>query len=45
MRGLFVATLLTLLFPPAVYVRWLRITEPRKEREPPFDAGVSAAVQ
>ena len=31
--GLFVATLLTLLFLPALYVAWFRITEPRKERE------------
>ena len=31
--GLFVATLLTLLFLPALYVAWFRIKEPRKERE------------
>jgi hypothetical protein len=32
--GLFVATLLTLLFLPALYVAWFRIKEPRKEPEP-----------
>ena len=31
--GLFVATLLTLLFLPALYVAWFRVKEPRKERE------------
>ena len=31
--GLFVATLLTLLFLPALYVAWFRIKEPAKERE------------
>jgi multidrug efflux pump len=31
--GLFSATLLTLLFLPALYVAWFRIKEPRKERE------------
>jgi hypothetical protein len=31
--GLFVATLLTLLFLPALYVAWFRIKEPRKESE------------
>ena len=30
--GLFVATLLTLLFLPALYVAWFRIKEPAKER-------------
>ena len=30
---LFVATLLTLLFLPALYVAWFRIKEPQKERE------------
>jgi hypothetical protein len=29
-RGLFAATL---LFPPALYVAWSRVKEPRKERE------------
>ena len=29
--GLFVATLLTLLFLPALYVAWFRIKEPRKQ--------------
>jgi hypothetical protein len=32
--GLFVTTLLTLLFLPALYVAWFRIKEPRKEPEP-----------
>jgi multidrug efflux pump len=31
--GLFVATLLTLLFLPALYGAWFRVKEPRKERE------------
>jgi multidrug efflux pump subunit AcrB len=31
--GLFVATLLTLLFLPALSVAWFRIKEPRKEPE------------
>ena len=31
--GLFVATLLTLLFLPALYVAWFRVKEPRKEPE------------
>jgi multidrug efflux pump len=31
--GLFVATLLTLLFLPALYVAWFRIKEPRKQPE------------
>jgi hypothetical protein len=30
--GLFVATLLTLLFLPALYVAWFRIKEPATER-------------
>jgi multidrug efflux pump len=30
--GLFVATLLTLLFLPALYVAWFRVKEPAKER-------------
>ena len=30
--GLFVATLLTLLFLPALYVAWFRVKEPIKER-------------
>ena len=38
--GLFVATLLTLLFLPALYVAWFRIKEPRKEPEPRLGAGV-----
>src|ERR1700751_4514709 len=31
--GLIIATLLTLLFLPALYVAWFRVKEPRKERE------------
>ena len=31
--GLFVATLLTLLFLPALYVAWFRVKEPVKERQ------------
>lgn len=31
MGGLAVATVLTLVFPPAPYVAWFRITEPAKE--------------
>ena len=41
----FVATLLTLLFLPALYVAWFRIKEPRKEPEPRLGAGVSAAAK
>jgi hypothetical protein len=37
--GLFVTTLLTPLFPPALYVAWFRIKEPRKEREPGLGVG------
>ena len=40
--GLFVGTLLTLLFLPALYVAWFRVSEPRKEREP--RVGAEAAV-
>ena len=43
--GLFVATLLTLLFLPALYVAWFRIKEPRKEPELRLGAGVSAAAK
>ena len=43
--GLFVATLLTLLFLPALYVAWFRIKEPRKEPEPRLGAGVAAAAK
>jgi len=31
--GLFVATLLTLLFLPALYVAWFRVKEPARERQ------------
>jgi multidrug efflux pump subunit AcrB len=31
--GLFVATLLTLLFLPALYVAWFHVKEPAKERQ------------
>ena len=43
--GLFVATLLTLLFLPALYIAWFRIKEPRKEPEPRLEAGVPAAAE
>jgi multidrug efflux pump subunit AcrB len=43
--GLFVATLLTLLFLPALYVAWFRIKEPRKEPEPRLGARVPAAAK
>ena len=43
--GLCVATLLTLLFLPALYVAWFRIKEPRKEPEPGLGAGVPAAAK
>ena len=43
--GLFVATLLTLLFLPALYVAWFRIKEPRKESEPGLGAGIPAVAQ
>jgi multidrug efflux pump len=42
--GLFVATLLTLLFLPALHGAWFCINEPRKEREPGLGARVAAAV-
>jgi Cu/Ag efflux pump CusA len=31
--GLFVATLLTLLFLPALYVAWFRVKEPAKKQQ------------
>jgi multidrug efflux pump len=43
--GLFVATLLTLLFLPALYVAWLRIKEPRKEHEPGLRMEVPAVAK
>ena len=43
--GLIVATLLTLLFLPALYVAWFRIKEPRREPEPRLGAGVPAAAK
>ena len=39
--GLFVATLLTLLFLPAPHVAWFHIKEP----EPRLEAGVPAAAE
>ena len=36
--GLAVATLLTLLFLPALYVAWFRINEPARERGAPVPA-------
>jgi multidrug efflux pump subunit AcrB len=41
--GLFVATLLTLFFLPALYVAWFRIKEPRKAPEPGLSEKTSAA--
>jgi len=43
--GLFVATLLTLLFLPALYVAWFRIKEPRKEHEPGLRMEVPAVAK
>jgi multidrug efflux pump subunit AcrB len=43
--GLFVATLLTLLFLPALYVAWFRIREPRKEHEPGLRMEVPAVAK
>ena len=45
MCGLFVATLLTLLFLPALYVAWFRIKEPREEPEPGLGARVHAVAE
>jgi Cu/Ag efflux pump CusA len=42
--GLFVATLLTLLFLPALYVAWFRIKEPAKERLLPVEERASAVA-
>jgi multidrug efflux pump len=33
MGGLLVATVLTLIFLPALYVAWFRVTEPTAERD------------
>ena len=43
--GLFVATLLTLLFLPALYVAWFRIKEPHKEPEVGLGAAVPAVAK
>jgi Cu/Ag efflux pump CusA len=43
--GLFVATLLTLLFLPALYVAGFRVKEPRKEREPGLGVGAPAVAE
>src|SRR5438477_10541286 len=43
--GLFVATLLTLLFLPALYVAWFRVKEPRREPEPGLGAGIPATAK
>ena len=43
--GLFVATLLTLLFRLPLYVAWFRIKEPRKEPEPGLGVGVAAVAE
>ena len=43
MGGLLVATLLTLLFLPVLYVVWFRVKEPRVDQQAKVDA-VKAAV-
>jgi multidrug efflux pump len=43
--GLFVATLLTLLFLPALYVAWFRIKEPGEKPEIGLGAGVAAVAE
>jgi len=43
MGGLLVATLLTLLFLPALYVVWFRVEQPGTHRQPKVD-GIKAAV-
>ena len=43
--GLFVATLLTLLFLRALYVAWFRIKEPCKEPEPRLGAEAAVVAQ
>jgi Cu/Ag efflux pump CusA len=43
--GLFVATLLTLLFLPALYVAWFRIKKPRKEPKPRLGPQAPAAAK
>ena len=43
--GLVVATLLTLLFLPALYVAWFRIKEPRKEPEVGLGAAMPAPAR
>jgi Cu/Ag efflux pump CusA len=43
--GLFVATLLTLLFLPALYVAWFRVKEPRKEPEPGLRSGMPGVAK
>jgi multidrug efflux pump subunit AcrB len=43
MGGLLVATLLTLLFLPALYVVWFRVKQPRNNQQAKVD-GIKAAV-
>src|SRR5206468_12101250 len=43
--GLFVATLLTLLFLPALYIAWFRVKEPVKEPEMGLGAAVPAVAK
>ena len=43
--GLFVTTRLTPLFPPALYVAWFRVREPRKEPEPGLGTCVAAVAE
>jgi len=42
--GLFVATLLTLLFLPALYVAWFRVKEPAREQRAPVKEPVAAGA-
>jgi multidrug efflux pump len=43
--GLFIATLLTLLFLPALYVAWFRVKEPRKEPEQHLEAEAAVVAR
>jgi multidrug efflux pump subunit AcrB len=43
MGGLLVATVLTLIFLPALYIAWFRVKQPRADQRSEVD-GVKAAV-
>jgi Cu/Ag efflux pump CusA len=43
MGGLAVATVITLVFLPALYVTWFRVHEPPREPDAPADAQALAA--